>query len=441
MFRHLLAAATAASVLLLAACGGGGGGDQPAASPTPTVTAAATAPSVAVPPAPSEFTAYPDAIAAYLTEARGDGTCLADVFAAWVMPQPTPHADCLQADLDGDGLSDDYVVRIVDAHTIGPPLEVPDPAARAEAEPVSLGGDILILHGSDAGYAVVYRATVRDGEAIPFERFLNPAILGAQDYNDDGKIEVAFTGTECGAHTCMTSVFVVGWDGSEYVDLFAEPVMVPWTKPIEIEFLDLNADGIQEIRIPAGTISSVGAGPQRDSVLTYGWNGTNYVLTDTRYSASDFLYFAVVDADAAYAEGNPARATSLYRKAIEDTSLKDWKEGLGTGAHDRDELVPYARFRFYLTQTTLLPTTDVETALSLVGSIEGLAREYPNSLHAQAAERFGEVYREQGTPQAGLTAGCAAFAGFLEERRSEFDAAWDYGYANPKPEPEQLCPQ
>jgi len=212
-------------------------------------------------------------------------------------------------------------------------------------------------------------------------------------------------------------------------------------QPSEITFEDLDADGVQEIRIPAGTISSVGTGPQRDSVLTYDWDGTSFVLTNTRYSPSGYLYFAVVDADAAYAEGNPAAATSLYRKAAEDTSLKDWKEELGTGARDRDQLVPYARFRLYLTQMTLLPTTDVDTALILVGSMEALVQEFPNSLHAQAAQRFGEAFRRQTTPQAGVTAGCVAFTGFLEERRSEFDAAWDYGYANPRPEPDQLCPQ
>jgi hypothetical protein len=76
-----------------------------------------------------------------------------------------------------------------------------------------------------------------------------------------------------------------------------------------------------------------------------------------------------------------------------------------------------------------------------VGSIEALVQEFPNSLHAQAAQRFGDAYRRQNTPQAGFTAGCVAFTGFLEERGSEFDSAWDYGYANPMPEPDQMCPQ
>jgi len=433
MFRRLLLAGIAGPALVLAACGGGGG--APTASPTPAATA--TPPTVAVPTPPAEFAAYPDAIGAYLTETEGSPSCLAELFAAWGMPQPTFGPACAAADLDGDG-RDEYVVRIADAATTGPQLAE---APSSTAEPASYGGDILILDDGGDGYEVVYRATVRGEETVSAERFLNPTILGTGDYNDDGKAEAAFTGSQCGAHTCMTSVFVVGWDGSQYSDFFAEPVAHPWTQPSEIAFEDLDADGIQEIRIPAGTVSSVGAGPQRDSVLTYDWDGASFVLTRTRYAASGYLYFVVVDADAAYAAGNPAGASSLYRKAAEDTSLMDWKEELGAGARDRDELVPYARFRSYLTQMTLLPTTDVDTALTLVGSIEALAQEFPNSLHAQAAQRFGEAYRRQPTPQAGLTAGCIAFTSFLEERRSEFDAAWDYGYANPKPEPDQLCPQ
>lgn len=435
MFRRLLLAGLAVLALLLAACGGGGG--EPSASPTPPITATATPPAVAAPTPPSEFAAYPDAIAGYLTETQGSSSCLAELFAAWKMPEPTFGPPCAAADLDGDG-RDEYVVRIADAATSGPPLGGTPPAT---AEAASYGGDIIILDDSGGGYEVVYRGTVRREQRLPPERFLNPTILGADDYNDDGKAETAFTGSECGAHTCMTSVFVVGWDGEQYSDFFAEPVAVPWTQPSEIAFDDLDADGVQEIRIPAGTVSSVGAGPQRNSVLTYDWDGTSFVLTNTRYAASDYLYFTVIDADAAYAAGNPASASSLYKKAAEDASLKDWKEQLGTGARDRDELVPYARFRFYLTQLTLLPTTDVDSALTLVSSIEALVQEFPDSLHAQAAQRFGEAYRRQKTPQAGYTSGCTAFISFLEERRSEFDAIWDYGYANPKPEPDQLCPQ
>jgi hypothetical protein len=432
MLHRLLPAGLAGLVVILAACGGG----ESTASPTPAATA--TPPAVAPPAAPSEFAAYPDAIAGYLTETEGSPSCLAELFATWGMPDPTFGPPCAAADLDGDG-RDEYVVRIADAATTGPPLSQP-PAPTAE--PASYGGDVLILDNGDDGYEVVYRGTIRGEETVSAERFLNPTILGTGDYNDDGKAEAAFTGSECGAaSTCSTSVFVVGWDGSRYSDFFAEPVREPWTQPSEIDFEDLDGDGIQEIRIPAGTVSSPEFGPQRDSVLTYDWDGTSFEVTDIRYTASGYLYFAVVDADAAYAAGNLAGAVSLFQKAAEDASLKDWKEELGVGLRDRDELVPYARFRLYLTEMTLLPTTDVDSALTLVGSIEALAQEFPNSLHAQAAQVFGIGYRQQKTPQAGLTAACVNFISFLNAHRSEFDAAWDYGYTNPKPEPDQLCPK
>jgi len=435
MLRRLTLAALVGSALLLAACGGGGGEK---ASPTPSATA--TPPNVAVPARPAEFASYSDTIAAYLTEAQGDATCLAELFAAWEMPEPTFGPPCAAADLDGDG-RDEYVVRIADRATTGPPLGATAPAT---AEPASYGGDIIILDDGGDGYEVVYRASVRGAGLQLTEGLLNPlnpTIIGTGDYNDDGKAEAAFTGTQCGASTCMTSVFVVGWNGSQYSDLFAEPVSQPGIDPSQISFQDLDGDGAQEIRIPTGTISSVGAGPQRGSILTYDWDGTSFVLKDTRYAASDYLYFVVLDADAAYAEGNPARAVALYRNAVEDTGLKDWKEESGTGARDRDELVPYARFRLYLTQLALLPTTAMDSALTLVGSIEALAQEFPDSLHAQAAQSFGDAYRRQRTSEASYAAGCVAFTSFLEQRRSEFDAAWDYGYANPTRQPGELCPQ
>ena len=122
-------------------------------------------------------------------------------------------------------------------------------------------------------------------------------------------------------------------------------------------------------------------------------------------------------------------------------ALKDWKEESGTGARDRDELVPYARFRLYLTQLKLLPTTAVDTALDPGGVHRGVGAGVPDSLHAQAAKSFGDAYRRQRTSEASYTAGCVAFTSFLEQRRSEFDAAWDFGYANPTRQPDELCPQ
>ena len=159
MFRRLLLAGLAGLTLVLAACGGGGGG-EPTASPTPAATA--TPPTVAVPTPPSEFTGYPDAIAGYLTETEGSPSCLAELFAAWGMPEPTFGPPCAAADLDGDG-DDEYVVRIADAAIPESPLsETPPPMTG----PTSYEGDILILDSSRDGYEVVFRASARDGLSV-----------------------------------------------------------------------------------------------------------------------------------------------------------------------------------------------------------------------------------------------------------------------------------
>ena len=121
----------------------------------------------------------------------------------------------------------------------------------------------------------------------------------------------------------------------------------------------------------------MGAGPQRDSILTYDWDGTSFVLTRHPPYEVGLSVLRGGRRRRRLRQGNPARAVSLYRNAVEDTSLKDWKEESGTGARDRDELVPYARFRLYLTQLILLSTTAVDTALILVGSIEALVAGVP----------------------------------------------------------------
>jgi hypothetical protein len=406
----------------------------------PSPTAVATPTVIAVPTQPGDFADYPAAIASYLTEMGGSPSCLTELFAAWDMPDAEVGLHCAEGDLDGDG-DEEYVVRITVPSTrgtlsYGPPY---DPTG----EPISYVGDILILDKRAGRYELVYgriyESILWGHEVTPVSLPFDPTILGVEDYNGDGKLEVALTTADCGAHTCSTGLSILAWDGSEYRNLFEQQVGAPWTSPFEIEFVDLDHDGVKEVRLPAGQIASVGAGPQRDRVEFYAWDGTNYVLIKTEYEPSDFLYFAVVDADAAYAAGDVNEAIALYQKTIDDTSLVDWHEQLGQGS-DRDELIPYAHFRLYLTQLASLPPDDVAAAQDLIDSIAALAGQFPGSLHAQAATQFAAAYPDGEVSPEALSQGCAAFLTVIEEYRQEFDDIWYYGYANPELVPERLCP-
>lgn len=395
----------------------------PTATRVPSPTAAATPTVVAAPAQPGDFADYPAAIAGYLTESGGSPSCLAELFAAWDMPTVVPEwagepgsVDCAAGDLDGDG-EDEYILRITN-----PVVTDVWPDA-----------DVLIFDRGAAGYEVVFQSSETLGPVPPWQ----PVILGVADFNGDGSLEASFSADSCGASTCWTSVFVLAWDGQRYVDLTGDQITVPF--PRAVNFIDTNGDGIQELYVAAGVQGSIGAGPQRNVNFTYAWDGTKYALAKTEYEPSDELYFAVVDGDEAYAAGDLEKAIELYRKAIEDTSLGDWKEAF-SGVSGRDELIPYARFRLGLAQLAGLHGGAQASAQEVVDSIAGLLAEFPESFHAYAAFHFAEAYPDgEVSPQA-LAAGCAAFLAVVEKYREEFDAAWDYGYANPLLVPEGLCP-
>ncbi|UCH86758.1 MAG: hypothetical protein JSU97_09650 [Dehalococcoidia bacterium] len=389
--------------------------------PSPTVVATPTV--VAAPSQPGDFADYPAAIAGHLTVAGGSSSCLAELFAAWDMPTAVPgwaeesgSVDCAAGDLDGDG-EDEYLLRITN-----PVVTDVWPDA-----------DVLIFDRGAAGYEVAFQSSETLGTVPPWQ----PVILGVRDFNGDGKLEASFTADSCGAHTCWTSVYILAWDGQQYVDIIDGEVGVPWAQGIR--FVDVEGDGIEELYVAAGQIGSIGAGPQRDSKLTYAWDGIYYVLVETEIEPSESLYFAVVDGDEAYAAGDLETAMQLYNKAINDDALWDWKEDF-SGVSGRDELIPYAQFRLRLAQLVSLPPDGEAAVQDLVDSIAALAGQFPGSLNAQAAAQFAAVYPDgQVSPQA-LATGCAAFLAYVESNRLDFDDIWYYGYANPELVPERLCP-
>jgi hypothetical protein len=367
----------------------------------PSPTAAATPTVAAAPRQPGDFADYPAAIAGYLTVASGSPSCLAELFAAWDMPTAIPEwaeesgsVDCAAGDLDGDG-EDEYILRITN------PL----------VSDIFPDSDVLIFDRGVAGYEVAFQSSETLGPSPPWQ----PVILGTRDFNGDGKLEASFSADSCGAHTCWTSVYILAWDGQRYVDLTGDQITSPY--PRAIKFVDTNGDGVQELYVAAGQIGSIGAGPQRDSNLTYAWDGAHYVLVETEIEPS----------------------AQLYNKAINDTSLGDWKEAF-SGVSGRDELVPYAHFRLYLAQLASLPAEDESSAQDLVDSIAGLAGEFPASLHAQAALRFAQAYPDAEVSPQAMSQGCTAFLAYVEDNRQEFDDIWYYGYANPELVPELLCP-
>jgi hypothetical protein len=410
--------------LLLAAMAVACGGDQdvqPTISVSPTTDAApsptpSSTDSPSLPAEPSEFQAFPAAIADHLTQAGGSPDCLAELFEAWDMPSDgtTP---CVAADLDGDG-EDEYVVRVARE---GRPEE--------GALEGWLAGDINIFDDLGPGYEIVFSLAAFD-DFSDGALLIKPVIFEVGDLNADGRAAALLTTSGCGAHTCSLTVYVIGHEEGEYVSIL-EPgdgevgaIAMPITDE-QVRLVDVDGDGVAEILLREGLIGSVGAGPQREGTWTYRWDGRRYVLAGTEYDASELRYFTVRDADDAFADGDYERAIALYREAVDSSQLQDVDY-----PGDPAELIAYARFRIGLAMAVQGDTDGALAALDAAVAAD------PVALHSQLTARFQQGYARVGH----VSAGCGAARDFVEGNLDAFSALWDYGYANPEFRSEALCP-
>jgi hypothetical protein len=401
--------------MAFSACGGNGEPavlitPSPAASPTPTREAPP------LPDKPADFGDLPAAIAQYLSEGGGSADCLQALFEAWQMPADgtTP---CAAADLDGDG-QDEYAVRIARE-------------AEAPASPQGLEGTVVVFDEDGGAYAAVFRLEdLQDALLLPMTEGLlsDPAILAAKDVNGDGRAEAALTSTQCGAHTCSVTLCLVASSAGSYASLIESPagsscIGAPSAED-QVRFEDADGDGVSDLLFREGLTGSVGAGPQRESLHTYRWNGERYALAGTEYESSNLRYFKARDADDALAGGDYEAAIKLYREAANSPDLVEAEFGEPT------ELRSYARFRIGLALAQKGDSAATLTALD-----EAIAAE-PDALHSQLAARFRQGYAKVKH----VSPGCAAARDFVQANLAAFAALWDYGYANPEFDPDALCP-
>jgi hypothetical protein len=155
----------------------------------------------------------------------------------------------------------------------------------------------------------------------------------------------------------------------------------------------------------------------------YGWDGRQYVLAEVADDPSEFLYHLVLDADEAFLNGDLGPVLKLYRRALEDRSLVEWKE------NERAEIDPYLHFRIALTYMAL--GRPVEAAQSL----DAAADNYPGSLHGEMAHAFRDAWLQAG--DAGP--GCRAADDYVQANLEAFEEFWYFGYGNPEIDPRRLC--
>lgn len=374
---------------------------QPAATPAPTAEAKATPTTPATPQLDASGCSqrlddYPSLILSYLNTAGNKPEGLQD----WLTRcgALTGDPDAVTTAALQSATSTDLIVALHDPAS-------PPPAGN---------GMLLIFHSSPTGYKLAHQAV--GGGSV--------ALLMVGDLNVDGKPDVVWADTSCGAHTCFTNLHVDSWDGSAYLDWIAgEPTLAS----ADYRFDDVTPEGAGlEIIAHGGTISSVGAGPQRAWTETYiSPAGAPYTLFSQVYDPSPCLYHKILDANAAmdkWASDGFDAAIDLYTQAINNTILT----ACGSIPDELTTLRDFARFR-------------LSVALLAAGrrsEAENISRQITTPALSGAAIVFFSAYRSSGS----IIQACRDTNTYAQGNPATWQFLADWGYANPSFTPEEFCP-
>lgn len=365
------------------------------ASTPGTGTATATpAPVTGMPACPTQFADYTTGIQEALNANAAQ-------LLSWLQAcgaVTTTYGGVTVIDINGDTL-DDYAITIAD------PIS-------AAAVPT---GDLLIFFSGRDSKTLAYQAGAVG----------NVALLGVSDINADGKTDVAWTDTTCGAHTCFGTVHIISWDpaSSSFQNWIDGNATMAYPT---VSFKDINDGSGQELLLHGGIIASVGAGPQRSWSETWSSvSGAAYKLTDLKYDPSTCLYHHLLDANQLLLEGREAEAAIAYDALLNDSAL----EKCGTRDNELDELRSFARYRLALAHAY---SGEMDKAKAVVA--EFLAAE-PTNLFAQVADLWWQAYEK---PQ-DAAAACAAVTAFAKDNPDTWQILFDFGYANPTFSESEVC--
>jgi hypothetical protein len=150
-------------------------------------------------------------------------------------------------------------------------------------------------------------------------------IVGVYDLNLNGIPETVSYVTG-GTGSGYMAVDIFEWNGWRFSNLRDEPVTIMGASGGP-RIQDLNGDGLMEIILVGGACGTAIMDmcfPWRQQTLIFSWNGNQFVLSQTRYTAPEYRYQAIQDADREFLYRNYPKALQLYWSVIEDSSLDWW---------------------------------------------------------------------------------------------------------------------
>lgn len=356
----------------------------------------------------ADFEDYPRAIEDYLNEGATPGMLEAALAEAGVGSLPVAVA---AGDLTGDGIADVAV-------------SVFDPAATG-----ALPEGALLLYACEWG--AYQLALVQSSEELADDEGLAgpPHLWALGDLDDDERAELVVSVPTCGAHTCFEHLSILGWEEGGFEDRLAgETGDLP--NP-NVEVRDPDGDGLFEVAVIGGGISSVGAGPQRALERVWRLYGGRWQVAAEVPGPSNFRIHALHDAEAAALAGEAEAALVLYERVIDDEALEDWM----APEEERAVLGAYARFREVVLYTRLGREAFAEVAL------DEMEAAYPAGAAEHVYVVMARLYRE-GFASGGVAVGCEAARRFAGNHASvvlDPLGPEQFGYGNRSFTAEDVC--
>lgn len=331
----------------------------------------------------SEFAGSPDVLRSYLQRCGAFSSDWGAVRAA---------------DLLGDETPEVVVVAAEPQQAAGGPL-----------------GKVLILTSGPLGWDVVYETGVAS----------DIVLLEAADVNEDGRADVVWTDTTCGANACFTTAHVISYVDGGFVNWIEDGTTMAAAK---VSLQDIVPEGSgQELVLTGGVISDVWAGPQRAMTTTWASpEGGPYTLQAIQRAPSWCLYHALEDAGAALEEGRYEDAAASYRAAADDPRLVAcWQQ-----PNEVDELHAFALYRLAVASAYGGDMAGAEQAIA------DLESRFPDDRLRDLTRIWWIVFKATGDK----SAACATARSFAVRRAETWQRLADFGYANPQMTATDLCP-
>jgi len=391
----------------------------PTGMPEPTAQANQPVPAPAACPAPGSpvlperpiWAAYPQTILAFLS-AGGSSESLAGGLSAWGALEQT-GAGVIEADLNGDA-SPEVIVALVDPDLI-----------LASGAP----GNVLVYACADGAYNLVYDAAALYGLAPD-----TPELLPVRDINADGRPDLIYRTRICGASTCNLGLDVLAWDAATgtLVSELARPILgVPVG---DIQFEDVNGDGVEEILVDYGFIGSAGAGPQRAHRETYTWDGSRYTLSESLITTPQEQWFPIhflQDGDAAAEAGRLDEALDAYYIVLADPDPLV----LMGDPQEAEALKVYTRYRIMITQAARGSNADAGAAAAIFAEYTGDGSGWVGGFMA-----IGRAFWQEYMNANDVAAGCNAAVAYATSNPTSYELLNLFGYANRMYVAVELCP-